>query len=121
MNIITLCGSTKFKQEYLDVNKWLTLQGNIVISVSLFGQADGEKITEEEKKTLDKIHFEKINLCDEIFIIDPEGYIGNSTKREIEHAESSSKGTRYLTLELENFENWKKEYYGRTNQENWNQ
>ena len=68
VNIITLCGSTKFKQEFLNVNKWLTLQGNVVISVGLFGQIDNEPITPEEKILLDEIHKAKIDLANEIFL-----------------------------------------------------
>ena len=67
-NVITLCGSTKFKKEYLEVTKWLTLQNNIVISVGLFGQADGDKLTKDEKKMFDKLHKQKIGLAKEIFV-----------------------------------------------------
>lgn len=120
MNIITLCGSTKYKEEYLLVNKWLTLQGNIVISVSMFGQIDKEPLTENEKIILDEIHKKKIDIANEIFIIDVDKYIGNSTKSEVSYAELNQKNIRFLSDELEEFNKWKNEFYNRTILENWN-
>ena len=119
-NVITLCGSTKFKSEYIDVTKWLTLQGNIVISVGLFGQADGEKLTQEEKVMLDKLHKGKIDICDEIFVVNVGGYIGSSTKSEMEYADVNGKKIRFLTDELSEMTKWKYEFEGRTKIENWN-
>lgn len=82
----------------------LTLQGNIVISVGLFGHADNEfetTITSEVKEMLDDIHKRKIDLSDEIFVINPNGYIGESTKSEIEYAHKNYKRVRYLEPVLE--------------------
>jgi hypothetical protein len=118
--VITLCGSTKFKSEYLDVTKWLTMQGNIVISVGLFGQADGEKLTVDEKVMLDEVHKAKIDLCEEIFVINPNNYIGSSTKSEIEYAHLNGKGVRYFNDELKQYYDWKAEFENRTKIENWN-
>ena len=95
--IITLCGSTKFKNEYLEVQKRLTLEGNIVISVGLFGHSgDNEVYTENKKEMLDDMHLRKIDLADEIFVINTGGYIGESTKREIEYAGKTGKIIKYL-------------------------
>ncbi len=97
--IITLCGSTKFKDEFLRVQKELTLKGNIVISVGLFGHADGEYekiITDEVKIMLDDMHKRKIDMADEIFVINKGGYIGTSTKSEIEYAIETGKKVNYL-------------------------
>lgn len=97
--VITLCGSTKFKDEFLKVQKQLTLEGNIVISVGLFGHADGEYknvITPEIKVMLDDIHKRKIDISDEIYVINKNGYIGESTKGEIEYAIKTRKGVNYL-------------------------
>ena len=119
MKIITLCGSTKFKQEFLNVNKWLTLQGNVVITVGLFGQVDNEPIFPEEKILLDEIHKVKIDLADEIFVIDINGYIGNSTKNEIEYANSKNKKIRFFSSEKSDFEYWLYNYINRK-QSDWN-
>ena len=120
MNVITLCGSTKYKDEFLMVNKWLTLQGNIVISVSMFGHVDKEPLTLEEKITLDAIHKGKIDLANEIFVVNVNGYIGESTKKEIEYADSKGKKIRFLTDEKDDFERWKYEFYNRKVLEDWN-
>lgn len=95
--IITLCGSTKFKDEFLKIQKELTLAGNIVISVGLFGHSgDTEVWTEGMKEMLDDMHKKKIDMADEIFVINVDGYIGNSTKSEIEYAEAHNKKVNYL-------------------------
>ena len=94
--IITLCGSTKFKDQFIEQQRRLTLEGNIVISVGMFGHADNEPISEEIKSMLDDMHFRKIDLADEIFVINVGGYIGYSTNREIEYARSTGKVIKYL-------------------------
>lgn len=95
--VITLCGSTRFKDQFLEAQKRLTLEGNIVISVGLFGHSgDVEVWAEGTKEMLDDMHLRKIDLADEIFVINVGGYIGSSTKTEIEYAEKTGKPVRYL-------------------------
>lgn len=95
--IITLCGSTKFKEQYLEAQKRLTLEGNIVISVGLFGHSgDDEVWTEGTKAMLDDMHKRKIDLADEIFVVNVGGYIGESTRSEIAYAKSQCKDVKYL-------------------------
>jgi len=95
--IITLCGSTRFRDEFIDGQKRLTLEGNIVISVGLFGHSgDNEVWSESTKEMLDDMHKRKIDLADEIFVINPGGYIGSSTRSEIEYALKTGKAVRYL-------------------------
>ena len=95
--IVTLCGSTRFKEQFFEVQKKLTLKGYIVISVGLFGHSgDDEVWTEGTKEMLDKMHLSKIDLADEIFVINVNGYVGESTKREIEYAKSTGKIVNYL-------------------------
>ena len=95
--IITLCGSTKFKDQFIAEQKRLTLEGNIVISVGLFGHSgDVEVFTDNTKEMLDNMHKRKIDLADEIFVINVGGYIGTSTKNEIEYAISTNKPVMYL-------------------------
>ena len=95
--VITLCGSTKFKQQFLEVQKKLTLEGNIVISVGLFGHSgDNEVWSEGTKQMLDDMHKRKIDMADEIFVINVGGYIGDSTRSEIEYAKANDKKVRYL-------------------------
>ena len=97
--VITLCGSTKFKDEYMKAQRDLTLAGNIVITVGMFGHADGEYqtvLTEEVKEMLDDMHKRKIDMADEIFVINKNGYVGLSTKSEILYAQSTGKKVSYL-------------------------
>jgi len=95
--VITLCGSTKFKDEFIAEQKRLTLEGNIVISVGLFGHSGDDEVWQEETKPmLDDMHKRKIDLSDEIFVINVGGYIGSSTRSEIEHALKTGKAIKYL-------------------------
>ena len=95
--IITLCGSTRFKEEFISAQKRLTLEGNIVISVGLFGHSGDEEVwIDKTKKMLDDMHLRKIDLADEILVINPGGYIGESTSREIEYAKNTGKPVKYL-------------------------
>lgn len=102
--VITLCGSTRFKDEFMETQKRLTLEGNIVISVGLFGHAGDAEVWEnmdegtltKTKEMLDDMHKRKIDMADEIFVINVGGYIGASTKSEIEYAKKTGKPVRYL-------------------------
>ena len=95
--VITLCGSTRFKEEFLEAQKRLTLEGNIVISVGLFGHSGDDVVwTEGVKDMLDRQHLAKIDLADEIFVINVGGYIGDSTRREIAYAEFKGKTIKYM-------------------------
>ena len=95
--VITLCGSTKFKDEFIKAQKELTLAGNIVISVGLFGHSgDNEVWTNDTKEMLDDMHKRKIDMADEIFVINVGGYIGDSTKSEILYAKKNGKKVNYL-------------------------
>lgn len=95
--VVTLCGSTKFKEQYIETQKRLTLDGNIVISVGLFGHSgDDEVWTDGTKAMLDDMHLRKIDMADEIVVINVDGYIGESTRKEIAYAESKGITVRYL-------------------------
>ena len=102
--VITLCGSTRFKEEFMETQKRLTLEGNIVISVGLFGHSGDNEVWENmdegtltvTKEMLDDMHKRKIDMADEIFVINVGGYIGDSTKSEIEYAKEHGKPVNYL-------------------------
>ena len=94
--IITLCGSTRFKDDFLREQKRLTLEGNIVLSVALFSHGDGEVLTESERAMLDDMHKRKIDMADEIFVINKDGYVGTSTRSEIEYATKSGKKVVFM-------------------------
>ena len=95
--VITLCGSTRFKDTFMQEQKRLTLEGNIVISVGMFGHSGDQEVWNDGvKEMLDDMHKRKIDMADEIFVINVGGYIGSSTRSEIEYAKSTGKVIRYL-------------------------
>ncbi len=102
--VITLCGSTRFKDEFLDTQKKLTLEGNIVISVGLFGHSGDSEVWDgmdagtlsKTKEMLDDMHKRKIDMADSIYEINVDGYIGESMKSEIEYAKAHGKKVEYL-------------------------
>ena len=95
--VITLCGSTKFKDDFYKEQKRLTLEGNIVISVGIFGHSEDDSIiTDSVKEMLDDMHKRKIDMADEILVINKGGYIGSSTKSEIEYALKTNKKVNYM-------------------------
>jgi len=94
--IVCLCGSTKFKKEFEEAAKNETLHRKIVLTCNLFNHYDNLNISELTKIMLDEMHFKKIELADEIFVINVDGYIGSSTKKEIEYAKLLGKIIRYL-------------------------
>ena len=101
--VITLCGSTRFKNEFMRAQKKLTLEGKIVISVGLFGHSGDQEVWENmdegtltrTKEMLDDMHKRKIDMADEIFVINVGGYIGDSTRSEIEYAKEHGKTVIY--------------------------
>ena len=102
--VVTLCGSTRFKDEFMKVQKELTLKGYIVISVGLFGHSGDNEVWEnmdegtltKTKEMLDDMHKRKIDMADEILVINVNGYIGSSTASEIEYAKEHGKVIKYL-------------------------
>jgi len=94
--VVTLCGSTKFKAAFEEAAKSELLAGHLVFSVGGFPHADGWELTREQKALVDVLHFRKIDLSDEILVLNVGGYIGESTEREIIYAESLRKKIRYL-------------------------
>jgi hypothetical protein len=95
--IICLCGSTRFMQEFNDVNCALTLAGYIVLTVGSFIHSDDQlKITEEQKVNLDVLHKFKIDLADGVLVLNVNHYVGSLTRSEIEHATKTKKPVGYL-------------------------
>lgn len=100
--IVCLCGSTKFYTTFQEYNYKLTMGGFIVLSVGFYPhsseQAHGEDIgcTQEQKVKLDELHKRKIDLSDAVFVLNVDGYIGESTRSEIEYAKAVGKPINYL-------------------------
>ena len=95
--IITLCGSSRFKDDILKVYKDLTMQGNIVFLDAIFNQSE-LNLSETDKQLIDDNHKEKIRLSDAIYVVNKDGYIGDSTKSEIEYAKKYRKEIIYMEV-----------------------
>ena len=101
--IVCLCGSTRFFEQFMEQNYRLTMAGNIVLSVGFFSHRpetySSEEVhaaTPEEKIALDELHKRKIDLAHEIFVINVDGYVGESTTSEILYAERYGKKITFL-------------------------
>ena len=94
MEIITLCGSTNFKDDYERTNRILTLEGNVVFSCGVF-RPDCSEI-EKHRDILQEVHRKKIDMSDSIFVINKDGFISPHTKEEIDYAISKGKKIRYM-------------------------
>jgi len=92
--IVCLCGSTRFTDAFQKATQRETMAGRIVLSVG--SVEDGVEITEQVKAKLDQLHFRKIDLADEILVLNVGGYVGASTRSEIEYAERQGKPVRWL-------------------------
>lgn len=93
--IVCLCGSTKFRHEFTRANRELTLAGAIVVAPGVFAHS-GDELTDEDKIRLDELHWRKIDLSDRVMILNVGGYVGDSTRREIEYATKQGKPISYL-------------------------
>lgn len=97
--IICLCGSTRFKGCFEFWNKYYTHQGVIVLTVGSFPHFDGTMKAIEAsgvKKKVDELHLRKIDLADEVLILNVNGYIGESTQRELDYAQEKGKIINFL-------------------------
>ena len=99
MKIITICGSYRFREEMLGMAEKLTLAGNCVLTPIELSKTSKEAYTEEEALMIDKMHKEKIRLSDAIFVVNVGGYIGKSTRSEVEYAKSLNKEILYYAGE----------------------
>ena len=94
--IITICGSSRFKKEIMDVARDLTMAGHIVLAPFVFHHVDDDNLSTEELIRLDNLHKEKINMSDAIFVVNVDNYIGESTYGEIDWANRMKKQTYFL-------------------------
>ena len=93
--IITMCGSLRFQKELIEEADRLALAGNCVLSV-IYPSKGKELYTESERKVLSKMHYQRIDMSDAVYIVNVDGYIGESTRSEMEYA--FAKGKEVLSL-----------------------
>jgi hypothetical protein len=95
--IVCLCGSTRFTEAFRASNLNETLDGKIVVTVGCDFKSDSALgLAPEVKERLDALHLQKIALADEVLILNVNGYIGESTARELRHAVELGKSVRFL-------------------------
>jgi hypothetical protein len=85
--IVCLCGAARFVDELRAANRDLTFAGVIVVAP---GEAD-EVVGDEQKMLLDALHLRKIDLADRVLVVNPGGYVGESTSKEIAYARATGK------------------------------
>jgi len=97
-SIVCICGSTRFMKRIREVGRDLTYEGKIVVGPECVTSSEHEfeAAHPELKAMMDKLHLRKIDLADEVFIVNVDGYIGESTAREIEYAKKQGKTVRFL-------------------------
>jgi hypothetical protein len=98
--IVCLCGSTRFMDAFHEANRRLSLEGKIVLTVALVKSSvdDGfiNQVTAEQATALDELHLRKIDLADEVLVLNVGGYVGPSTQAEIDYARTKGKAIRWL-------------------------
>jgi hypothetical protein len=87
---VCICGSVRFADEMRVANRDLSLAGVIVVAPGVFLGA-GDPITDEQKVALGDLHLRKIDLADRVLVVNPGGYVGESTTREIAYARAAGK------------------------------
>lgn len=97
--IICLCGSTRFKDTFEEINYKETLKGHIILTVGVFKHTEDRPVTREQEKELDKLHLRKIDMADVVFILNVGGYMGKGTIRELNYAKKIGKEIKYLEKE----------------------
>jgi hypothetical protein len=102
--VVTLCGSSRFRDAFVAENRRLSLEGRIVISLGLFGHLEGLDIGTDTEPTpvkvmLDELHKRKIDMANRIHVVNLGGYIGRSTRSEIDYAEAHGKPVTYMEVQ----------------------
>ncbi len=93
--VVTLCGSVRFWDKIQEMNEKLELENEYVV-IGITPHVMSRDFTEHEEDLLDELHRIKIDLSDAIFVVNVGGYIGKSTKAEIEYAKEKDKEILYL-------------------------
>ncbi len=97
MRIVTLCGSEKFKNEFLDVEAMLTIQGYVVLNLGVFPEYDELGLEKEQIAVVNEVHQYKLTMCDEVFVIDVDNYIDKKTQNLIDFAKKNRKQIKYFS------------------------
>ena len=91
--VVTICGSMRFKDKMMEVAKELEIKNKYIVIQCVYTT---DKFSEEEQQILADLHYKKIEISDAIYVVNVNGYIGNSTSKEIEQAKKLGKEIMYL-------------------------
>lgn len=105
--VVCLCGSTRFRDEFTEANRRETMAGKIVVAPGVFAHS-GDQLSDEDKRRLDELHLRKIDMADSLLVVNPGGYIGESTRREIDHAERTGKPVDYTHNDKGEARHWRR-------------
>jgi hypothetical protein len=94
--IVCLCGSSRFKAAFAEAAAAEALAGRIVLSLGIFSSADGIELSAEQIELQHSLHRRRIELADEVLVVNPGGYVGESTRAEIAFARAQGKPVRWL-------------------------
>jgi hypothetical protein len=92
--VITLCGSMRFREEFERLDAELTLAGHVVLTPTALDPST--ELEAEERARLGRIHLQRIAMSDEVLIVNVGDHVGESTRREIEHARSRGLAVSFL-------------------------
>lgn len=99
--IVCLCGSGRFREAFEEAEFQETLAGKIVLTIGCNTKDIARDVDwEHVKPMLDDLHLRKIDLADEVLILNVGGYIGESTRRELDYAIAQGKRVRFLEPEF---------------------
>ena len=94
IKVITICGSMRFSKEMMKIAEELELKDGYAVIQCVYN-VDGQRYEGVDASILDKIHRKKIDISDAIYVVNIDGYIGNSTRNEIEYAKNNGKEVIY--------------------------
>lgn len=97
--IVAIIGSSRFKAAHLGIAQKVTLQGKIPLIAGFFHHVDCVPLTDDQKGMIDQLMLHKINMADEVFVVNVNGYIGKTTRQGIEHARQSDKPITFMEPE----------------------
>lgn len=94
IKVVTICGSMRYSKEMIKIARELELKRGYAVLQCVYN-FDGVENQEEDMSIFDKLHKKKIDISDAIYVVNIDGYIGNSTKNEIAYARKNGKEVIY--------------------------
>ena len=93
--IVTICGSMRFEKKMQEIARNLEIKNGYCVLQPIYKVAKAKVETYEELENIYKSHLKKIDMSNAIYVVNVGGYIGESTRQEIEYAQSTGKKIFY--------------------------